>query len=304
MVTTSLEEKDHNVLLLEQAATDAELQWLLQTHFPSLLAELAINLEESLLAVSASDHPVSTAAGQNLVISSTNSDSLKGVVSIDGTQIIRADFQIKLPHLNRGHVLKLSVNHQKPIILEQVQTARNYITAALESLQGYLPPYTKRSFDELCDKLDHSLRHAANTLHDVEETKLFPFKIIHPSHFSADLPEDLIIQFHISNGNLVTTIFHVLLHHESQHHHHGPHHQFGNAMDTLTRKMERQLLHGKLLLQKGGTLGRSSGGAGGTLGRSSGISHMREGSHDAASALSSGSGDKNLIQYVGIHYSP
>jgi len=224
------------VLQKEASAIEAEFTWLLNSHFPKLLADLAVLLQDGLLALAS--EATSNNQGSNLVISTSNADHVKGVALIDGTCIVKGEFLLKMTSLNRGYPLKVFVNPSEPILLDQLQSCSNYLATALETLQSYLPPYSRRNIEELCRKLGNSIQRAKKSLSVMDESNLFPFKILPPNYFSPDLPEDLIIQFHILHNVLITDFIQTQFNQSSA----VP--QFTNTtFNQLTQAVEKQTKH-------------------------------------------------------------
>ncbi|CAG8682990.1 12748_t:CDS:2, partial [Cetraspora pellucida] len=153
-----------------------------------------------------------TLGTSTLAISSNNSDVLKGFVTLDGSDIIKGELQIKFPNYNRGNLIKLAVNTKKPYFIEQQIDAQNYITLALDALECSNNLNTKEKCYELLDTVLKYISNARYILTCASEEKLFPYKICDPQMFSSKLPEDLVIQFHIEGPCIVVSVFALQFH--------------------------------------------------------------------------------------------
>ncbi|CAG8605749.1 10519_t:CDS:2, partial [Diversispora eburnea] len=114
------------------------------------------------------------------------SDALKGYITLDGSDIIKGELQVKLPNYNPLDILKYS----------------NKV-------------YTKESALELLETVFKYLSSSRSVLNYANQEKLFPYKICDPQMFSSNLPEDLVIQFHVEGSYIVNSIYALQFHKSS-----------------------------------------------------------------------------------------
>ncbi|TPX67245.1 hypothetical protein SpCBS45565_g03931 [Spizellomyces sp. 'palustris'] len=206
----------------EESVLRAELLWMLETQAPPLVAEVGTIIKTGLACCT----PSSADAGPNqrstasatLAVTSANSDLLKGFVTIDGTAIIKGELTLKLPHYNRGNVIKLTINSANPPILHQVQTARNYLLLALEAFESQPnAAHDRDSLLQLLHRVSAIVKKAKAALVRIDESDIFPnkecdIKLLQlssmiPKVFAPDLPDDLVVEFHVIQSNLVVSVY-------------------------------------------------------------------------------------------------
>ncbi|KAK9703249.1 hypothetical protein K7432_010836 [Basidiobolus ranarum] len=194
----------------EDKCLSKELEWLLDTQLEPTLSMVKEHLEsarEVYIAASKAENSVNT-----LALSSTNSDALKGFVKISGFQLRRADLQIKLPGFNKGHLFQSSLQPTKPYTLEQIQTSHNYLELAWEELEfGRFPRY-KDAVKNHLESILNFINRGIESLHKVDEEKLFPNKVCDPKMFQPELPSDLIVQFYVKGSAIVANALTIQLH--------------------------------------------------------------------------------------------
>ncbi|RHZ89729.1 hypothetical protein Glove_11g32 [Diversispora epigaea] len=200
----------------EEIILAKELKWLLETQLPNALDDLKKGLKKCEAIMKSPEHDETS----TLAISSTNSDALKGYITLDGSDIIKGELQAKLPNYNRGNLVKLIINSKKPYFIEQLIDAQNYITLALDVLKDSNKVYTKENALELLETVFKYLSTSRSVLNYANQEKLFPYKICDPQMFSSNLPEDLVIQFHVEGSFIVNSIY-ALQFHKSSHPKHG-----------------------------------------------------------------------------------
>ncbi|KAI9090943.1 RAVE subunit 2/Rogdi, partial [Phlyctochytrium arcticum] len=123
------------------------------------------------------------------------------------------ELTLKLPHYNRGNPVKVILNSSAPPVLEQVQTARNYLILALEAYEASPHAGNDRdSLKKLLDRISNFIKKAKAVLQSIHETDTFPAKECNAKAFSPDLPEDLIVEFHVVQSSLVVSVFAVNYH--------------------------------------------------------------------------------------------
>ncbi|KND04677.1 uncharacterized protein SPPG_00392 [Spizellomyces punctatus DAOM BR117] len=196
----------------EESVLRAELLWMLETQAPPLVAEVGTIIKTGLACCT----PSSADAGPNqrstasatLAVTSANSDLLKGFVTIDGTAIVKGELTLKLPHYNRGNVIKLTINSANPPVLHQVQTARNYLLLALEAFESQPnAAHDRDSLMQLLNRVSAIVKKAKAALVRIDESDIFPNKECDIKVFAPDLPDDLVVEFHVIQSNLVVSVY-------------------------------------------------------------------------------------------------
>ncbi|KAL7746377.1 hypothetical protein RI367_008307 [Sorochytrium milnesiophthora] len=202
---------DPQLLQRELDLSNRELKWLLAVHFPALLAELAIHLQEALNELSALDTMMGASAAFLPIVAPN--DTVRGSATIAGTAITKAELIIKSPNINRGHQLKTSLS--APLNLEQLQQASNHLGMALESLQNYFPPYTQQTIVEIIQKINLHLNMTSVCVGAPDRSRLFPRMMLPTKLLFANtpLPDDAYIHFHIARSDtLVMSIYTMHVH--------------------------------------------------------------------------------------------
>ncbi|RUS32002.1 hypothetical protein BC938DRAFT_476512 [Jimgerdemannia flammicorona] len=210
---------------------DAELAWLLTVDLPPTLANICTELTVSFEGIpfkQSNMHDPNTKPG-TLALSSVNNDSLKGYITINGSQIVKgvrfqlclylgmtppinynivilSELTIKLPNYNRGNPFKTNLVASKPYPLDQAQHAKNYTLLALKALESYTQPYSKQDAVEATDILLKYVNWARSALTHASVEKLFPYKVCDSSLFTPELPDDLVVEFFISDAFVVCSI--------------------------------------------------------------------------------------------------
>ncbi|KAF0457791.1 rave complex subunit rav2 [Gigaspora margarita] len=219
---------NHNemhAVIREEAVLKKELEWLLDTQLPNALYNIKKILKKCETIMKSPEHDDSFGTS-TLAISSNNSDVLKGFVTLDGSDIIKGELQVKFSNYNRGNLLKLTVNPKKPYFLEQLIDAQNHITLALDALECSNNLLTKERSYELLDTVLKNISNARFILTCANEEKLFPYKICDPQMFSSKLPEDLAVQFHIEGSYIVVSVYAL------QYHSSAPQQKHGNILGS------------------------------------------------------------------------
>ncbi|KAJ3043619.1 hypothetical protein HDV00_004720 [Rhizophlyctis rosea] len=185
--------------------------------------------------------PVSNAT---LAITSQNTDTVKGYATINGTSIVKGELQIKFPHYNRGNPFKVALNPAKPYLLEQGGkegweawkegmdgggnvrkgdmeeqegeefNARNCLITAFDIYESKLTSsQDKDTIIQHLTQITTTTHQARTSLSHRPPTQTFPTKEPDPKLFTPDLPDDLVVEFHVNRSSLVVGIYAVNFHH-------------------------------------------------------------------------------------------
>ncbi|CAI2164049.1 10831_t:CDS:2, partial [Funneliformis geosporum] len=203
---TQIEEDTRTMFQKEQETLARELDWLLVSQLPTALSEIKKGLKKCEAIMKSPEHDDSLGTS-TLAISSNNSDSLKGYITLDGSDIIKGELSVKLSNYHRGNLIKLNINSKKPYFIEQLVDAQNYLTLALDSLENTNKDLTKESARELLDSVLIYILSSRSVLVCAHEEKLFPYKICDPQMFGTAIPEELVIQFHVEGSNVISSVY-------------------------------------------------------------------------------------------------
>ncbi|TPX51854.1 hypothetical protein SeMB42_g00525 [Synchytrium endobioticum] len=201
----ALAKEDQATLVQKQKeAVKRELAHVIQIRVPAALNEIQRLLNDALSILSGSaevgSNSKSTSAA-TLAITSPTNDAIKGFLTINGTSLVKGDLTIKFNHYNRGNLYKVTVNTSRPHNLLQLQLAKNCIIAATGTVEDSSFPCLDRCHLMLVFKrLNEQILRASRILQTPSDDHLFPLRESDPKMFAPDLPEDLIVEFHISGG--------------------------------------------------------------------------------------------------------
>ncbi|KAI9005609.1 hypothetical protein DFJ74DRAFT_712648 [Hyaloraphidium curvatum] len=156
-----------DAIRLELDGLNRELQLLLQTTVPTLIVQLTNLLKASMdIAKDASGSTV-------LAVSSSNTDALKGFVTVNGTMITKAEIKLKMPQY-----------------------------------KSQLPPYNlarQLTLVQELTKLLDNVKRAKLSISRLDEKATFPQKECDTKAFNPELPDDLIIEFYVNRSSIVVS---------------------------------------------------------------------------------------------------
>ncbi|RQM06829.1 hypothetical protein DH86_00002806, partial [Scytalidium sp. 3C] len=189
-----------------------ELQWLLDS-----LQETLISLKEGLEECYALLAPIEP--GSTLVMSSPRSESVKGLVTRVGTQLVKGSLYLRLKTFPYAH---LALSTDNPITLRALSTARSLLNEALDCVDVTRWTGDRHSASFISGQL--RLLHSIIT--DAKSTLKGP-SLLRPQHssdpkpppdtewcasvpppetFNPPLPPNLSLHFSVSDASLVLTI--------------------------------------------------------------------------------------------------
>ncbi|KAJ3186974.1 hypothetical protein HDU85_007012 [Gaertneriomyces sp. JEL0708] len=204
--------EDPGRLESEKSVVKKELQWMLHTRAPPLVAEIGTILQTGITCCTPTppdaSQAVRAAGSATLAITSANSDLLKGFVTVDGTAVVKGELNLKLPHYNRGNAFKAVINPSNPPILEQVEEARNFLVLAYQEFRSH-PHATQdqEALMQLLASISILAKKAKAALTKITESSVFPNKECDGKWFSPELPDDLVIEFHVIQASVVVSVF-------------------------------------------------------------------------------------------------
>eukprot|EP00794_Sanderia_malayensis_P013766 gene13766-15207_t len=189
-----------------------EFQWLLKEEVPSVLSQLKGTLEGCLQKFKSRGNNVhgTVYKADNFLLSLPNSDIVKGLISIAGDSVIKADLKFKIPKLSNGTFGTFIFEHF-PWKLQQLQDANNHLRMALDEVNEREVCGVFRSgqeVDELVECIMSSLSKGKSLL-------LVPPKIPLSQLISSGVqrvlnppvPDEVLVNFHVNCDKLVFCVY-------------------------------------------------------------------------------------------------
>ncbi|KAJ3093350.1 hypothetical protein HK100_006656, partial [Physocladia obscura] len=224
---------------------EIEYQWILEHKLPEMLDRMLSYLKVKYRYI---DKKANTYVC--VYVNGKTTDCVKGIVSIDGTQIVKAvrELTLKLPH----HASSRATTPPKISLAQQTNNNNNNNSSSSSSIYYTLPQlvafetslyYALSVIESIQDRIRNSsdkkvataavvdidwvydcivttarvLREAVRSLNDVDEEVLFPMKEVDAKQFSQELPDDVIIEFFMASANmLAVSIYAISYQHGSQ----------------------------------------------------------------------------------------
>eukprot|EP01135_Chromosphaera_perkinsii_P007539 Nk52_evm23s913 gene=Nk52_evmTU23s913 len=217
----------------EDATLSRELYWFLcgeDGETLSVLANLSDMLAEACSLLSGAGGEADGLSAETSGTTTTHplttaNNSVQGVVMVDGFRIVKASIEVKFYKWNRGQPFSCRISGSNPWNLAQVLNAHNYLQLAYsEVTKAYLQkreilrhvdfdaiqPYLCANRDQVWRVLDGVMLH----LKKAREYLIFPSDIDtftkemdRPAVFQPRPPDDLIVDFYVVNGCLVTGVY-------------------------------------------------------------------------------------------------
>lgn len=186
---------------------EQEIEWLLGEASEEVNTAITEGLEECLGRL-CEKH-----SGFKLVVSSSNSEGIKGVITRAGTVLQDTDLLVKLHGVNKGHQFTVKLDHNREenveIPLTQVVDAGNFLSEALQIATTGFDDMTHPHKGEMArvriSELLSYVRSAIETLKEPNSAALFPLQPTNTKLF-ADLPPDVAIDFYLKDSTLITDV--------------------------------------------------------------------------------------------------
>ncbi|KAI8366853.1 Rogdi leucine zipper containing protein-domain-containing protein [Blakeslea trispora] len=164
-------------------------EWLLKDKIPPLLEKLQLRL------------------------SFYRDETIKGVITVAGSYITKAELNIKFNNYQES-VVKASISDTVPYFLEQAQQATNYLMLAIQRMNTFKMSSCKQTAIELLEDVYHLVDRALHAFDYPSEASLFPYKVCHPKltivyqkFFNPPLKQDLVVEFCIHNVFLICHVY-------------------------------------------------------------------------------------------------
>ncbi|CEI93215.1 hypothetical protein RMCBS344292_07454 [Rhizopus microsporus] len=167
-------------------------EWLLYDVIPMMLDRFLHELKHSRDLITGQTKADSLPLSHN--------DTIKGFLSLHGFYINKAELSIKLPHQEAQ--MKASIVASAPYFLEQLQRAHNYLSLAIDQVEGFSKPSDNQVTIELLEDLYKYVNHALHAFDYPNEASLFPYKFFQPP-----LKQDTVIEFCVQDVFIACNIY-------------------------------------------------------------------------------------------------
>lgn len=188
MPTTIAPNQEDYAISLELQAIEAERAWLYKNVLPRILGPI----REGLTECSNLLHN----ANITLPISSREDESVKGIMTRQGAQLVKGELLLKVRRLK----LRLRVPYGKQVHLQQIEDVSTLVHYSMESLEHDL--YQDTAKRVVADVL-LNLNQAIGALTDHNGTNVFPLRAIDSDAFNPPLPPNIALDLYIRDASLV-----------------------------------------------------------------------------------------------------
>ncbi|KAJ3289726.1 hypothetical protein BCR33DRAFT_857096 [Rhizoclosmatium globosum] len=203
--------------MLSTSDAQIEFEWILRHRLPDILSRILEHLNNS-LQVSAKDKK------QTLAVTAPNNDMVKGVVTLDGSALVKGELNLKLPHYNRSQALKVSLSPSIIYPLHQLESFRHCLHLAVsqvEAMQSMLLEDDGAGGVECTWIVNQFLavqkivQEGVKILCVVDEEKLFPIREGDGKFFAPELAEDLIVEFYMAGMSSLAISIYAIAYHQN-----------------------------------------------------------------------------------------
>lgn len=194
----------------ERAVLDEEFKWLLREEAHSVLKQLQEILKEAFRRFSLpSDGPENQTKQENFILSSSTTDQVRGILTLQGETLCQADINLKMPRTNQ--MLHFTFREDKQWKMQQIQDARNHVTQALHLLNSRDDSYvfkTGSEVNKLMDAMMLQLTRARNRLTTPASLTL-PETAANglTKMFTPSLPSEVLVNFYVNMNKLCLTVY-------------------------------------------------------------------------------------------------
>ena len=196
----------------EGRALRLEFNWILQNEVPSILKQLKNIVKNSLHKFKSPSTPGQThlTKPDNFILSIPNSDAVKGLISIAGDCVIKAEFKFKFPKIPNG-TFGTFIFEQCPWRLQQLQDSKNHLDTVFEliSERESCGSFTSASeVLELMDRVMASLSRGKACLIVPEKHQLSELMALGAQRvMNPPIPDELLVHFHVNCDKIVFCVY-------------------------------------------------------------------------------------------------
>ncbi|CCG84563.1 protein of unknown function [Taphrina deformans PYCC 5710] len=182
---------EQDILALEAQVIRAERQWLFDNVLPRSVDSIREGLQEC------SD--LLKNASITLPISSRETECLKGIMTRQGSQLVKGDLVVKLSKIHT----KLSIPAGKHIHLQQIEDISSLVHYSMESLDHNLYSDTAR---RIIGDVLMNIKQALQSLTKFPSGSAFPLASIDPDSLRPDLPSNVALDLYIQDASLIAEL--------------------------------------------------------------------------------------------------
>ncbi|XP_039569039.1 protein rogdi homolog isoform X2 [Passer montanus] len=189
---------------------EEEFKWLLQEEVHAVLRQLQDILKEAshrfALPTSGSGGAVKQ---ENFVLSTSGTDQVKGVMTLQGDALCQADVNLKMPRNNQ--LLHFAFREDKQWKLQQIQDARNHVNQAIYLLMNRDVNYQFKTGLEVLKLMDAVMLQLSRARNRLTTPATLTLPEIASSGltkmFTPVLPPDILVNFYINLNKLCLTVY-------------------------------------------------------------------------------------------------
>ncbi|XP_041265019.1 putative oxidoreductase GLYR1 isoform X6 [Onychostruthus taczanowskii] len=201
---------NHPTPMAAAANEEEEFKWLLQEEVHAVLRQLQDILKEAshrfALPTSGSGGAVKQ---ENFVLSTSGTDQVKGVMTLQGDALCQADVNLKMPRNNQ--LLHFAFREDKQWKLQQIQDARNHVNQAIYLLMNRDVNYQFKTGLEVLKLMDAVMLQLSRARNRLTTPATLTLPEIASSGltkmFTPVLPPDILVNFYINLNKLCLTVY-------------------------------------------------------------------------------------------------
>uniref|UniRef100_H0YY45 Cytokine-like nuclear factor N-PAC n=1 Tax=Taeniopygia guttata TaxID=59729 RepID=H0YY45_TAEGU len=201
---------NHPTPMAAAANEEEEFKWLLQEEVHAVLRQLQDILKEAshrfALPTSGSGGAVKQ---ENFVLSTSGTDQVKGVMTLQGDALCQADVTLKMPRNNQ--LLHFAFREDKQWKLQQIQDARNHVNQAIYLLMNRDVNYQFKTGLEVLKLMDAVMLQLSRARNRLTTPATLTLPEIASSGltkmFTPALPPDILVNFYINLNKLCLTVY-------------------------------------------------------------------------------------------------
>ncbi|XP_050836074.1 cytokine-like nuclear factor N-PAC isoform X6 [Serinus canaria] len=201
---------NHPTPMAAAANEEEEFKWLLQEEVHSVLRQLQDILKEASHCFAL---PTSGSGGavkqENFVLSTSGTDQVKGVMTLQGDALCQADVNLKMPRNNQ--LLHFAFREDKQWKLQQIQDARNHVNQAIYLLMNRDANYQFKTGLEVLKLMDAVMLQLSRARNRLTTPATLTLPEIASSGltkmFTPVLPPDVLVNFYINLNKLCLTVY-------------------------------------------------------------------------------------------------
>uniref|UniRef100_A0A8C3N2J0 Cytokine-like nuclear factor N-PAC n=1 Tax=Geospiza parvula TaxID=87175 RepID=A0A8C3N2J0_GEOPR len=201
---------NHPTPMAAAANEEEEFKWLLQEEVHAVLRQLQDILKEAshrfALPTSGSGGAVKQ---ENFVLSTSGTDQVKGVMTLQGDALCQADVNLKMPRNNQ--LLHFAFREDKQWKLQQIQDARNHVNQAIYLLMNRDANYQFKTGLEVLKLMDAVMLQLSRARNRLTTPATLTLPEIASSGltkmFTPVLPPDILVNFYINLNKLCLTVY-------------------------------------------------------------------------------------------------